>query len=187
MEKYLNLLFQWNKGVRLTAFADRAEATAHGVAPSLEALPHLPEAGEVLDIGSGGGFPALPLALARPALHITCCEPAKRKAAFLRFAGRELAPNLSVAEAMAEEFLRGKPAAFDAVTVRGVRLKRPLLRLLKGALLPGGALVVWTGGETLRAYRLLFESVGMVGLSERPLDEGSTLLCGNVPRGTPEG
>jgi len=180
-------VLEWNRGVRLTAFSDRGDAQTHGIAPSLAALPFLPESGTILDIGSGGGFPAIPLALARPALRITCCEPAERKAAFLRLVGRELGLGLTVAEATAEAFLRGKAPAFDAVTVRGVRLKRPLVRLLRGAILPGGALLVWTGGETLKAYHKLFQSVGFTRLTEIPLSEGSTLLAGIVPRGTPEG
>lgn len=187
LDQFLDLLFEWNRGVRLTAFSDRREALEHGITPSLAALPYLPEFGALLDIGSGGGFPAIPLALARPALRITCCEPAERKAAFLRLMGRELGLGLTVAEATAEAFLRGTPPCFNAVTVRGVRLKRPLLRLLREALLPEGALLVWTGGQTLNAYRLLFQAVGLTNVTESALSEGSTLLTGIVPRGTPEG
>lgn len=187
LEQYLNSLFAWNPGAGLTAFRSLSEAEARGVAPALEALPLLPEAGAVLDVGSGGGFPAVPLALARPGLRFTCCEPAAKKAAFLREVSRVLALGLSVKECSAEEFLRGKGAAFDAVTVRGVRLRRPLLRLLAAGLHPGARLLVWTGGETLAAYREAFGLCGFAEIGALPLCEGSTLLHGNVPRGTPEG
>lgn len=187
VEAYLKLLFAWNPGAGLTAFKDPAEALARGVAPALEALPLLPEAGDLLDVGSGGGFPAVPLALARPRLRVTCCEPAAKKAAFLREVSRALALGLSVKECSAEEFLRVGGSTFDAVTVRGVRLRRPLLRLLVGALGPGGGLLVWTGGDTLATYRAALEGLGLASVGALPLREGSALLHGNVPRGTSEG
>lgn len=186
-DQYLALLLAWNRGAGLTAFRNAEEADARGVRPSLQALPLLPESGAVLDVGSGGGFPALPLALARPGLRFTCCEPRPRKAAFLREAGRVLRLDLTVWEASVEEALRGCSASFSAVTVRGVRLRRPLLRGLRGALVPGGALLVWTGGETLGEYRQALHGLGFEGVEERPLVDGSVLLSGNVPRGTPEG
>jgi len=187
IERYLELLFLWNRGAGLTAFRDPAEAMARGVCPSLEALPFLPEDGAVLDVGSGGGFPALPLALARPDLHFTCCEPAARKAAFLREVGRSLGVDLSIWETSAEEALREEAQRFEAITVRGVRLRKPLLRRLLGALVPGGRLLVWTGGDTLEEYRKTLSGLGLRGVESRSLADGSTLLSGAVPRGTPEG
>jgi len=186
-DRYMELLFAWNRGAGLTAFRDSVEAEARGVRPSLEALPLLPCEGTVLDVGSGGGFPALPLALARPGLRFTCCEPAARKAAFLREAGRALGLVLTVWESSAEEALREGTEVFDAITVRGVRLRRPLLRLLRRALSPGGHLLIWTGGETLREYRNAMSTLDFEAVEARALVDGSTLLSGSVPRGTPEG
>ncbi len=184
LQAYLGLLFRWNPGAHLTAFRDPKEAAARGVEPSLAALPLLPEAGAVLDVGSGGGFPAVPLALARPDLRFTLCEPAPKKAAFLREAARALSLPLEVEERSAQELLGEGAGPFAAATARGVRLRRPLVKKILGAVIPGGRLLVWTGGETLPVYRGLLAAAGFEALEERPLAEGSTLLSGAVPRGT---
>ncbi len=77
-----------------------------GVVPSLAIADELPRDGCLLDVGSGGGFPAIPLAIARPDLRVTCTEPSLQKAAFLREMAVQFGLNLSVETCPAEVFLR---------------------------------------------------------------------------------
>jgi 16S rRNA (guanine527-N7)-methyltransferase len=178
---FLALLFRWNKAVSLTAFRGREEAARLGVAPSLAALHFLPESGPALDVGSGGGFPAIPLALARRGLRWTLSEPSERKSAFLREAGRALSLPLDVVGQPVERLLAERPCPWGAITVRGVRLAPGMVGALARALEPGGILLVWTGEEAARTYSAWMEKAGLQ-VSPRDLGPGiGVLVAGRAP------
>ncbi|MDR2788676.1 MAG: 16S rRNA (guanine(527)-N(7))-methyltransferase RsmG [Candidatus Accumulibacter sp.] len=85
---YLALLYKWNRRYRLTAIGED-EAVARHLLDSLSILPFVPD-GRLLDVGSGGGAPGIPLAIARPDLPVTLLDGNSKKAAFLRQAAIEL-------------------------------------------------------------------------------------------------
>jgi 16S rRNA (guanine527-N7)-methyltransferase len=85
----LALLSKWNQRVSLTATTDLDELIERHVLDSCAVLPHL-SAEPLVDVGAGGGFPGLVLAICRPALDITMLEPIRKKHAFLSTARREL-------------------------------------------------------------------------------------------------
>jgi 16S rRNA (guanine(527)-N(7))-methyltransferase RsmG len=188
IENYLTLLFKWNRAYRLTAFETREEARSIGVEPSLALKDELPEGAEVLDVGSGGGFPAVPLALVRPDLHITCTEPSRGKAAFLREAKVHLGLNLEVEASPVEWLLDGPSRTWQVITVRGVNLRRGLLKRLIASLPPGGLLAIWSGGEREVHYAEWSRAAGLQ-VEERQLAARPpiTLLLARVPRGTKGG
>jgi 16S rRNA (guanine527-N7)-methyltransferase len=180
---YLELLFRWNRAHNLTAFEGEGEAMREGVAPSLLAEPHLPRGARLLDVGSGGGFPAVPLLLVRPDLRATLCEPSHAKAAFLREAGALLKLSLRVEAKTVEAFLRSSGERWDAVTVRGVRLRKGLLKQLASVLSPGGVLLIWSGGDRAGQYEEWLRGCGLEVVCV-PAGAGTQLLAGAVPRGT---
>jgi 16S rRNA (guanine(527)-N(7))-methyltransferase RsmG len=188
VDAYLELLFKWNRAYRLTAFESREEALAVGVEPSLALREDLPAGAEILDVGSGGGFPAIPLALARPDVRITCTEPSLGKAAFLREAKVQLGLNLLVEAAPVEWLLEEASRPWQVITVRGVNLKRGLLKRLIAALPPGGLLAIWSGGEREAHYAEWSRAAGLE-VEERRLASTPpiTLLLARVPRGTSSG
>lgn len=183
-EAYLTMLFKWNRTYALTAFKGPDEALELGVKPSLRAAPLLAEGARVLDVGSGGGFPSVPLAIARPDLRFVLAEPSRPKAVFLKEVARALGLALQVETRTAEEFLATAPQPFEAVTVRGVHLRRGLLKRLARALAPGGALLVWTAGERAESYRRWCEEAGLDVRVERGAS-ALAFLAAAVPRGTP--
>jgi len=186
VDRYLELLFKWNAAFALTAFSGREEALTMGVAPSLLAAPLLPYGARVLDVGSGGGFPAIPLAIARPDLHLTLTEPSHPKAAFLREAARDLGLTYRVESRTAEAVLAADQEPWCAVTVRGVHVRKGLLKRLVRALIPGGILIAWPAGLRADQYAEWMEKLGLE-VEKRPLlAEPLTLLIGHVPRGTSE-
>ncbi len=185
LSAYVDLLFKWNRAVRLTAFETKEEAHSMGVLPSLAIADEIGREGTLLDVGSGGGFPAIPLAIARPDLRVTCTEPSLQKAAFLREMAVQLDLNLSVETCPAEMLLRRSQVRWDAVTVRGVHLRHGLLKRMASSLAPGGLMAIWSGGEREQSYAKWASEAGL--LVERqvlPTFPPVSLLLARVPRGT---
>jgi 16S rRNA (guanine527-N7)-methyltransferase len=116
---YLALLAKWNKTYNLTAIRDPARMTTHHALDALAVLPHLPStpSQRVLDVGSGGGIPGIPLAIARPDWRIVMVDPSHKKAAFLTQAAIELRLSNAIAHATRVEDLRNE-APFDIVISR---------------------------------------------------------------------
>jgi len=110
------------------------------------ALPEGPFA--AADIGSGAGFPGMPVKLARPDMEITLVEPARKKAVFLRQAARELGlAGVTVSEDKVEEFAGKQAGRFDVVISRAFRDPDRLLPLAGPLLSPDGRIVLALGPE----------------------------------------
>jgi len=100
----------------------------------------------VLDIGSGGGSPAIPLKLATPSIHLLMVESKTRKSAFLREAIRHLDLKDTAVETARAEDLLTRPElheAQDAVTVRAVRIEQKLLARVQAFLRLGGRIMLF--------------------------------------------
>ena len=129
---YAALLQKWNRTYNLTALRDPAQAVSHHLLDSLAVLPFVP-AGRLLDVGSGGGMPGIPLAIAWPDLPVTLLDSNSKKSAFLQQAAIELAlSNISVHGGRVEQY--HPSVGFSAITARAfseladfVRLSRHLL------------------------------------------------------------
>jgi len=119
LDAYLALLAKWNRTYNLTAIREPEQMITHHVLDALVVLPHL-AAGErlrVLDVGSGGGVPGLPLAIARPQWTIVLVDSNHKKGAFLQQAAIELGlANVEVITARVEDY--ESPAPFDVVISR---------------------------------------------------------------------
>ena len=107
-------------------------------------LDFLPRHGQILDVGSGAGFPGLVIAIARPELDVHLAEPMQRRCDWLSDVVDELAlDNVTIHQARAEE-LRGKGKA-DIVTARAVANMSKLIRMTSKLIAPGGSLVALKG------------------------------------------
>ena len=117
LSRFLAELDRWRRSMDLTGPLTLAELADHALESALGA--HLlPRAAAVLDIGSGAGFPAIPLALMRPDVSVSALEPRSRRSEFLRHASRSVpVPNLRVIRERLEK-LDGEP--FQAATFRAV-------------------------------------------------------------------
>ena len=139
------LLVRWGRVVDLSGFKTGGERHRRYFGEAFSALAWLPASGRALDIGSGGGSPALPLAVARPELTWTLVEANERKAMFLEEAVRALAlTNVGVARARYEAYT--PTAALDFVTLRGVAATEELLDKVSSELAPSGRLL-WFSSE----------------------------------------
>ena len=119
LDAYLALLAKWNRTYNLTAIREPEQMITHHVLDALAVLPRLP-AGErlrVLDVGSGGGVPGVPLAIARPQWTIVLVDSNHKKGAFLQQAAIELGlANVEVITARIEDY--ESPVPFDVVISR---------------------------------------------------------------------
>lgn len=112
LRAYVDLLAKWNRTYNLTAIREPERMLTHHVLDALAILPHLtPPAGtRVLDVGSGGGVPGIPLAVARPDWRVTLLDSNSKKTTFLTQAVIELAlGNADVATARVEAFASAAP------------------------------------------------------------------------------
>lgn len=138
------LLREWSDRLGLTSFADEDERLSRYFAEALAAGPYLPSTGEVMDIGSGGGSPALPLAVLSPQLRWTLFESRRKKAWFLEEAARALGlDNVSVE---ARRFEGTALGPWTAITCRGVRLGARRMRDVARRVRPGGRFL-WFSAE----------------------------------------
>jgi 16S rRNA G527 N7-methylase RsmG len=120
LEGHLDLLERWNRTINLTAIKSREEAVAKHLGESLFLTAHLPSGSlRICDLGSGGGFPGVPAAIARPDCKIELVENDVRKGVFLREASRNL-PNIRV---LTQRF-EGVEGGFDWLISRAVNLSK---------------------------------------------------------------
>jgi len=87
---YLRELLKWNQKMNLTAIRSEREMVLKHFLDSLSAHPHLTEVSTLLDIGSGAGFPGIPLKIVRPSLNITLIDSVRKKTDFQRHILRTL-------------------------------------------------------------------------------------------------
>jgi len=140
---YAALLYKWNKTFSLTAMREQDKAVSHHLLDSLAVLPFVPP-GSLLDVGSGGGMPGIPLAIARPELRVSLLDSNSKKAAFLQQAAIELAlPNISVHCGRVEQY---HPAVgFSAITSRAFSELADFVNLSGHLLLPDGVWLAMKG------------------------------------------
>jgi 16S rRNA (guanine527-N7)-methyltransferase len=142
---YLRLLEHWNRRINLTSLSDPDDVIARLLLEPLVAAAYLPRAVPLADLGSGGGSPAIPLALALGSSELLMVESRSRKAAFLREAGREVGLTVTV-ESDRFETVATRAAyvhRFGLVSVRAVRPDAVLMTSASKLLCSGGLLALF--------------------------------------------
>ena len=169
LAEYLALLRRWNERMNLTALDAGDEGLHRLVIEPLLAVRHIPAGSTaMIDIGSGGGSPAIPIKVARPELFVRMVEARTRRAAFLREVVRRLSLAGAAVENCRYEALRAREelrAAHDVLTVRGVRADASVGGALAEFVRPGGIV-------------LLFCATGQPGLR---LDAATVRVEGRIP------
>jgi 16S rRNA (guanine527-N7)-methyltransferase len=173
---YLELLLKWNRRMNLTALRSPREIIMHHFLDSLLLLPYLPETGNLLDLGSGAGFPGIPLKIARPGLTIDLAEATAKKVSFLKEAVRHL--GLSGIKVI-PVFLGKEPLAlppevsWDFFVSRGVKLEA-VLKAVKPFWGPAQRLLLMKGPD----WREEIEKLGAV-LKKQQVGVERTILSAN--------
>jgi 16S rRNA (guanine527-N7)-methyltransferase len=180
LAQYLALLAKWNRTYNLTAIREPERMITHHVLDALAVLPHLPQrAGlRLLDVGSGGGVPGIPLAIARPDWRVVMLDSNHKKSAFLQQAVIELA--LGNAEAVTARVEDYAPAvAFDIVISRAFSDLATFAQTSARHLAPGGQLIAMKGvhpDEEISALPPGIRVVGTYALTVPGLDANRHLI-----------
>jgi len=145
---YTSVLLRWNERVSLTTVTDPQDILRFHFGESFLASSAVPiRFGRLADVGSGAGFPGIPLAMMAPDLLATLIESNVKKSAFLSEVIRALAlENVSVVRSRMENF-PSNPPGFDFVTARAVGRFEALLKWSGSALAKSGNVVLWVGED----------------------------------------
>jgi 16S rRNA (guanine527-N7)-methyltransferase len=198
LEAYYRLLSIWNAKINLTglklsdASPDAIDRLLIEPVAASRYVP--PKAARMLDVGTGGGSPAIPLALAMRCPHLLMVEPKTRKSVFLREAIRTLGlKDAEVVTARFEELL-ARPdlhETLDLVTIRAVRIESRILRTLQAFAKPGGLIFLFRGSGTSDPSESVTPPLAwkatyplMESLRSRLVVLEKRAEAGNVPRGT---
>lgn len=170
--RYLDMLGLWNKKINLTSLRDERDIVVGHFLDSVSAAPLIPPASRVLDIGSGGGFPGIPLRIVSPSLRVTLLDSVHKKVMFMREVIREL--GLAGIEALwgrAEDEGNGiERGSFDCVITRAVGGIPEMLELSAPYLGEGGRIILMRGRSGEEEWELAQKEIrGRFRLVERRL------------------
>ncbi len=181
---YIDLLLHWNARVNLTAIREPEEIVTRHFGESIFAARQLfpqPEVGaattaHLIDIGSGAGFPGLPIKIWAPSIHLTLIESNQKKATFLREAVRSLKmANVEVFADRAEAFHAAKGSV---VAFRAVEQFEAILRLAASLVGDGGSLAILIGRPQINRVYELLEGFKWEDPATLPLSSNRAMLIG---------
>ena len=175
---YIDLLLKWNRKINLTAVRDPENIVMRHFGESFFAASHLLPpgwTGSVIDVGSGAGFPGLPMAIHSAAATVTLIESKAKKAAFLNEVIYALGlKNVSVFNGRAEDF----PGQGDLVTLRAVEQFEKVLPYAVSLLTPCGRVGLMIGSAQTEAAKGAFPGLRWESPLAVPGGHSRALLIG---------
>ena len=142
-QRYLELLLEWNEKFNLTAITDKDEIEEKHFIDSIELVKYFDVKNKtLLDVGSGAGFPGIPLAIVEPTLQITLLESNGKRVSFLHEVVKELElKNVQIIQGRVEEL--GTREKYDIVTARAVKELNVLLEICFYLVKVGGLFIAY--------------------------------------------
>jgi 16S rRNA (guanine527-N7)-methyltransferase len=147
--KFAQVLQEWNRSINLTAIDDLQEVVVKHFVDSIVPLRFglLPDKASILDVGTGAGFPSVPLKIMRSDLQVLLLEPNSKKVSFLLYLiGTLQLDHVRVINQTVEEFARHTSDRFDLIAVRALSLAT-MGRQAAELLAPGGTFLAYRSAE----------------------------------------
>lgn len=196
-QRYMELLVEWNEKMNLTAITDPEGVTVKHFFDSLLLLKtvEVPQDASLIDVGTGAGFPGIPVAIARPDIKLTLLDSLNKRLVFLAEVCRELGIQAEIRHARAEEGGRQKELReqFDFATARAVAGMNVLCEYCVPFVKLGGAFVALKGPDGEEEIKQAARAIGVLGgkaekLAQFQLPDGSQRCIAVVRkvRNTPE-
>jgi len=159
---YLEKKKKWNEGINLTAIKDDREIVLNHFIDSLSIVPFIENDKSLLDIGSGGGFPGIPLKIVRPALQVTLLDSVNKKVSFMNDTVRKLQlQDIHGVWGRAGDINNKVPrGSFDYVVTRAVGSISDNARLSSPYVSENGAIVLMRGKKGPKEWILAKEEIG---------------------------
>lgn len=158
--RYLALLAKWNQTYNLTAIRQEERMVSYHLLDSLSLVPHLAGGSRMLDVGSGGGMPGIPTAIARPDMQVVLLDSNHKKTTFLRQVAAELGlANVQVVTDRVEAYQ--PEVKFDRITSRAFSELAEFVRLTRHLLAAGGQYVAMKGVYPYEEIALLPQGVAV--------------------------
>ncbi len=168
---HLELTFEWNRRFNLTRITDPREAIIKHLLDSLLPASTLPRSGPALDVGTGAGFPGIPIKIFSPDLEMTLLDSSQKKVSFLAAAAEKLGTGGFRPLHGRWEDLAKDPKnknSFQLITMRAVRLEKRHLSILAAATLrSGGIFAWWAGPESEERARKELSEAEIPGIAPR--------------------
>jgi 16S rRNA (guanine527-N7)-methyltransferase len=179
ISEHLDLLLQWNARINLTAASEPEQILTRHFGESLFAARKLsPLSGSLIDIGSGAGFPGIPIKIWAPEVSVTLVESRQKKATFLREAARTLGlPGLEIANQRAEALSRRA----DVVTLRAVEKFDKSLPVAAGLVKRAGTIALLIGIPQVPTASSLLPQVSWHDPIPIPQSLARVVLVGHAP------
>jgi len=188
---YIDILLHWNARINLTAIRNEEEIVTRHFGESLFAARHLfprvasaysapsaVRAFELADLGSGAGFPGIPIKLWAPNIALTLIESNQKKATFLREVARALTlTDINIQNARAETL---PPSTFDVVTLRAVERPPKVLPTAARLLTPTGRLALLISSSQLEPTRSTLPTITWDPPIPVPESQSRILLVGHT-------
>lgn len=157
---FIDLLKKWNSTYNLTALRNDQDVISHHILDSLTLLPYVEHARGLIDVGSGGGMPGIPVAIARPALPVALLDANSKKTSFLQQAVIELGlTNVQVITARVEAMVGEQ---FDVITSRAFAELNDFITITKQLMAKGGCWAAMKGVYPYEEIERLPDNVELI-------------------------
>lgn len=171
---YMNLLIEWNKKMNLTAITDPDEIILKHFIDSITILKEIEDGSKLVDVGTGAGFPGIPLSIMNPSLKITLVDSLNKRLIFLQEVVNKLGlKNVEIIHARAEEFGQNKKfrESFDIATSRAVANLSTLSEYLIPLVKVGGKVISMKAAEAQEEIKEAKKAIEVLGGKIEKIDE----------------
>jgi len=164
---FLDELLRWNRRINLTSIRDHTEAIEKHLLDSLLLIPHLAGSGQIMDMGSGGGLPGIPLAIAEPSMQVMSIDSIGKKVNFQKHIKRSLQlDNFEVQQSRIEDLVESdsEQEKYDLIVSRAFSSLDTYLQFAAPLVKPGGRILAMKGSggrEELTAARQVIKQHGL--------------------------